>query len=144
MAFPHVSRPQSWHEADEAKPATMSHREDWRDVPLITIDPADAKDHDDAVYAEHDPSPDNPDGVIVTVAIADVSWYVRPELAARPRSPEARQLGLFPRPRRADAAGADFQRPLLAEGRRRPPCACRSHGASRRKAARRAIPSIAS
>ena len=42
----------------------------WRDLPLITIDPADAKDHDDAVYAELDPSPDNPDGVIVTVAIA--------------------------------------------------------------------------
>ncbi len=56
----------------------MSHREDWRDVPLITIDPADAKDHDDAVYAEHDPSPDNEGGVIVTVAIADVSYYVRP------------------------------------------------------------------
>ena len=47
-------------------------------MPLITIDPADAKDHDDAVYAEPDPSPDNPGGVIVTVAIADVSWYVRP------------------------------------------------------------------
>ena len=56
----------------------MAHREDWRDLPLITIDPADAKDHDDAVYAEPDPSPDNPDGVIVTVAIADVSYYVRP------------------------------------------------------------------
>ncbi len=64
-------------EAEAAQPATMSHREDWRHVPLITIDPADAKDHDDAVYAEHDPSPNNPGGVIVTVAIADVSWYVR-------------------------------------------------------------------
>ncbi len=50
-------------------------------LPLITIDPADAKDHDDAVYAEPDPSPDNPGGVIVTVAIADVSWYVRPNSA---------------------------------------------------------------
>ncbi len=68
-------------EAEEAKPASMSHREDWRDVPLITIDPADAKDHDDAVYAEPDPSPDNPGGVIVTVAIADVSYYVRPKSA---------------------------------------------------------------
>ncbi|WP_027486208.1 ribonuclease R [Allorhizobium undicola] len=64
-------------EAEAAKPATMAHREDWRHVPLITIDPADAKDHDDAVYAEPDPSPDNPGGVIVTVAIADVSYYVR-------------------------------------------------------------------
>ncbi|NTF93435.1 ribonuclease R [Rhizobium rhizogenes] len=76
--IPHVFPPAVIAEADAAKPATMSHREDWRSLPLITIDPADAKDHDDAVYAEVDPSPDNPDGVIVTVAIADVSWYVRP------------------------------------------------------------------
>lgn len=76
--IPHVFPAPVIAEADAAKPATMSHREDWRSLPLITIDPADAKDHDDAVYAEMDPSPDNPDGVIVTVAIADVSWYVRP------------------------------------------------------------------
>ncbi|KAJ0335533.1 hypothetical protein COL154_014410, partial [Colletotrichum chrysophilum] len=65
-------------EADAAGPATMKSREDWRALPLVTIDPVDAKDHDDAVYAEPDLSPDNPDGVIVPVAIADVSWYVRP------------------------------------------------------------------
>ncbi|SCB15512.1 ribonuclease R [Rhizobium miluonense] len=76
--IPHVFPAAVIAEADAAKPATMSHREDWRSLPLITIDPADAKDHDDAVYAEMDPSPDNPDGVIITVAIADVSWYVRP------------------------------------------------------------------
>ncbi len=75
--IPHIFPQDVLAAADEAKPATMSHREDWRKLPLITIDPADAKDHDDAVYAELDPSPDNPDGVIVTVAIADVSWYVR-------------------------------------------------------------------
>lgn len=68
-------------EAEAAEAATMAHREDWRDLPLITIDPADAKDHDDAVYAELDPSEDNPDGVIVTVAIADVSYYVRTKSA---------------------------------------------------------------
>ncbi|SSC68332.1 unnamed protein product [Ciceribacter selenitireducens ATCC BAA-1503] len=79
--IPHIFPQSVIAEADEAKHATMSHREDWRDVPLITIDPHDAKDHDDAVYAERDPSPDNPDGVIVTVAIADVSWYVRPKSA---------------------------------------------------------------
>ncbi|WP_288428800.1 ribonuclease R [uncultured Agrobacterium sp.] len=75
--IPHIFPQNVLAEADDAKPASMSHREDWRDLPLITIDPADAKDHDDAVYAEPDPSPDNPDGVIVTVAIADVSYYVR-------------------------------------------------------------------
>ncbi|MFB9951044.1 ribonuclease R [Rhizobium puerariae] len=76
--IPHIFPKAVLDEADAARPATMAKREDWRDVPLVTIDPADAKDHDDAVYAEPDPSPDNPDGVIVTVAIADVSWYVRP------------------------------------------------------------------
>lgn len=68
-------------EAEAAEAASMSHREDWRHVPLITIDPHDAKDHDDAVYAEPDASQDNPGGVIVTVAIADVSYYVRPKSA---------------------------------------------------------------
>lgn len=77
--IPHIFPQQVLDEAEAAEPATMAKREDWRDLPLITIDPHDAKDHDDAVYAETDPSPDNPDGVIVTVAIADVSWYIRPK-----------------------------------------------------------------
>jgi ribonuclease R len=68
-------------EAEAAEPASMSHREDWRQVPLITIDPHDAKDHDDAVYAEPDTAEDNPGGVVVTVAIADVSYYIRPKSA---------------------------------------------------------------
>ncbi|MGE7369790.1 ribonuclease R [Neorhizobium sp. NPDC001467] len=75
--IPHIFPQSVMNEAKAAQPANMSKREDWRDLPLVTIDPADAKDHDDAVYAEPDPSPDNPDGVIVTVATADVSWYVR-------------------------------------------------------------------
>ncbi|MCB9978515.1 MAG: ribonuclease R [Rhodospirillales bacterium] len=49
-------------------------REDLRDIPLVTIDGADARDFDDAVYAE--PLPDG--GFHLIVAIADVSWYVRP------------------------------------------------------------------
>ena len=75
--IPHIFPPAVIAESEAAKAATMNHREDWRTVPLITIDPHDAKDHDDAVYAEMDPSPDNPDGIIVTVAIADVSAYIR-------------------------------------------------------------------
>ncbi|HEV7874443.1 MAG TPA: RNB domain-containing ribonuclease, partial [Enterovirga sp.] len=63
--------------AENAKPATLKGREDWRDLPLVTIDPPDAKDHDDAVHAVPDGDPDNPDGHIVTVAIADVAAYVR-------------------------------------------------------------------
>ncbi len=68
-------------EAEAAKRATMEHREDWREEPLVTIDPPDAKDHDDAVMAVSDPDPNNPGGTIVTVAIADVAWYVRPGMA---------------------------------------------------------------
>jgi ribonuclease R len=64
-------------EAHAAEPPTLSGREDLRDVPLITIDPADARDHDDAVYAAPDDSENNPGGWIVWVAIADVAAYVR-------------------------------------------------------------------
>ena len=44
---------------------------------MITIDPPDARDHDDAVWAEPDDDPANPGGVKVIVAIADVAAYVR-------------------------------------------------------------------
>jgi ribonuclease R len=79
--IPYIFPDTVMREADDAGPADMKHREDWRSMPLVTIDPADAKDHDDAVYAEPDTSPDNPGGQIVVVAIADVSWYVRPRSA---------------------------------------------------------------
>ncbi|MGF7157725.1 ribonuclease R [Bartonella heixiaziensis] len=59
------------------KPVSIDNREDWRQLPLITIDPPDAKDHDDAVYATRDKDPKNRDGWIVVVAIADVSSYVK-------------------------------------------------------------------
>ncbi|MGA7805409.1 ribonuclease R family protein, partial [Bradyrhizobium sp.] len=65
-------------EAEEATPATLKGREDFRGVPLVTIDPPDAKDHDDAVHAEPDSDPNNKGGHIVHVAIADVAFYVRP------------------------------------------------------------------
>jgi ribonuclease R len=66
-------------ESEAAKPATLAGREDWRNVPLVTIDPPDAKDHDDAVHAELDSDPNNKGGYIVNVAIADVAFYVRPQ-----------------------------------------------------------------
>ncbi len=65
-------------EADVAMPADLKGREDLCDLPLVTIDPSDARDHDDAVFAEADPDPANPGGHIVWVAIADVAHYVRP------------------------------------------------------------------
>src|SRR5690606_12830763 len=67
----------------EAAPGRISRkgREDWRDLPLVTIDPPDAKDHDDAVHAAPDADPSNPGGFVCTVAIADVGLYVRPGTA---------------------------------------------------------------
>ena len=76
--IPHVFSAAVLREAEEAKPATLANREDWRDLPLVTIDPADAKDHDDAVHAAPDDDPANPGGFVLTVAIADVAFYVRP------------------------------------------------------------------
>jgi len=65
-------------EAEAAQPPTLAGREDLRDIPLITIDPVDARDHDDAVYAQPDDDPKNPGGWVCWVAIADVAAYVRP------------------------------------------------------------------
>ena len=49
-------------------------REDLRHLPIVAIDPADARDHDDAVWA----APNEDGGYDAIVAIADVSFYVRP------------------------------------------------------------------
>jgi len=76
--IPHTFSHSLMGEADAARPATLESREDWRHVPFVTIDPPDAKDHDDAVHATPDPDPRNQGGHIVSVAIADVAHYVRP------------------------------------------------------------------
>ncbi|MBX9846663.1 MAG: ribonuclease R [Xanthobacteraceae bacterium] len=76
--IPHVLPVAAEAEAHAARPATLEGREDWRKLALVTIDPVDAKDHDDAVHAAPDPDPANPGGHIITVAIADVAHYVRP------------------------------------------------------------------
>ncbi|MDO9384271.1 MAG: ribonuclease R [Hyphomicrobiaceae bacterium] len=66
-------------ESERLTPPTMEGgRVDLRGVQLLTIDPPDARDHDDAVHAEADSDARNPGGFIVTVAIADVAYFVRP------------------------------------------------------------------
>lgn len=65
-------------QAKAARAPTLKGRTDLRAVPLITIDPEDARDHDDAVYAEPDTDPNNQGGWRVWVAIADVAAYVTP------------------------------------------------------------------
>ncbi|MDB6176757.1 ribonuclease R [Paracoccus sp. Z330] len=64
-------------EAESRKPAAMKGREDLRDLPLVTIDPSDARDHDDAVAA----TIEDDGGASIWVAIADVAFYVRPDSA---------------------------------------------------------------
>ncbi|MBM3598526.1 MAG: ribonuclease R [Alphaproteobacteria bacterium] len=64
--------------AERAKPVGPEGRTDLRDLPLVTIDGEDARDFDDAVWAERDTSSDNPSGWHLVVAIADVAHYVRP------------------------------------------------------------------
>ncbi|MBX2853528.1 MAG: ribonuclease R [Rhodobacteraceae bacterium] len=84
-------------EAQDSKPLTkLGKRLDLRGTPLVTIDPADARDHDDAVYAEKDQDPANPGGWIVWVAIADVAHYVLPGSALDRAARERGNSAYFP------------------------------------------------
>ncbi|WP_039332324.1 ribonuclease R family protein [Novosphingobium subterraneum] len=74
--IPFVFPEAALREAEEAAklPLSEDKREDLRHLPIVAIDPADARDHDDAIWAE----PDGQGGFNALVAIADVSFYVRP------------------------------------------------------------------
>ncbi len=76
--IPHVFPAPALREAEAAAPLSVRGREDWRAVQFVTIDPPDAKDHDDAVHAAPDTDPKNPGGHVLLVAIADVAHYVHP------------------------------------------------------------------
>ncbi|MGD0189218.1 MAG: ribonuclease R [Rhizomicrobium sp.] len=65
-------------QAERAEPVSLRGRTDLRKIPLVTIDPEDARDHDDAVWAGPDDDPSNKGGHLVIVAIADVAQYVTP------------------------------------------------------------------
>jgi ribonuclease R len=90
--IPHVFGDEVIEEAERAAklPLTPDGREDLRDVPIVAIDPIDARDHDDAVWATGDDDPANKGGFRAIVAIADVSYYVRPDGAL---DREARRRG---------------------------------------------------
>ena len=77
-------------DAEAAEPVSADGRTDLRRVPLITIDGADARDFDDAVWAEPDPDDKNKGGWHLLVAIADVSWYVR---SGKPLDQDAHDRG---------------------------------------------------
>ena len=88
--LPHAFSKEALDEAATLKPASGSGRQDLRGLPLVTIDGEDARDFDDAVWAERDTAQDNPGGWRLIVAIADVAWYVRP---GRPLDREALNRG---------------------------------------------------
>ena len=74
--IPHIMPEEAIAEAEIAAqlPLDPKVREDLRHLPIVAIDPADARDHDDAIWAE----PEGQGGFNAVIAIADVSFYVRP------------------------------------------------------------------
>ncbi|CAN5840215.1 ribonuclease R [soil metagenome] len=79
LGIPDVFSPETLEEAKRvATVPLVDDREDLRHLPIVAIDPADARDHDDAVWAAPDDDPANEGGWQAIVAIADVSFYVRP------------------------------------------------------------------
>jgi ribonuclease R len=93
--LPHEFSSEALREAhawgDEVDPLEANSRIDLRELPLVTIDGEDAKDFDDAVYAESHPS-----GFRLIVAIADVSHYVRPGTAVDREAKERGTSVYFP------------------------------------------------
>ncbi|TVQ84563.1 MAG: ribonuclease R [Micavibrio sp.] len=71
-------------------------RKNLQDIPLVTIDGADARDFDDAVFAEPDTDSRNKDGWHIIVAIADVAHYVRPGTALNAHALERGNSTYFP------------------------------------------------
>ena len=79
LGIPDVFAAEALEEAARvARQPLGAGREDLTHLPIVAIDPADARDHDDAVWAAPDDDPANAGGWKAIVAIADVSFYVRP------------------------------------------------------------------
>jgi ribonuclease R len=124
--IPHIFPEEVLEEAPRAAKLRLSDkaREDLRHLPIVAIDPADARDHDDAIWAE----PDGQGGFNALVAIADVSFYVRPGSAL---DREARKRGnsvYFPDrvvPMLPEVLSADVC--SLKEGEDRAAMACHLH-----------------
>ncbi|MBW6527578.1 RNB domain-containing ribonuclease [Sphingomonas sp. RHCKR7] len=82
LGIPDVFAQEALDEAERvARQPLGEGREDLTHLPIVAIDPADARDHDDAVWAAPDDDPANAGGWQAIVAIADVSFYVRPKSA---------------------------------------------------------------
>ena len=109
----------------------LAGREDLTRIPLPTIDPEDARDHDDAVWVD---ARADDGGYKAWIAIADVSHYVRPGTATRRGGARPRVLHLPARSRDPDAAARALVEPLLAPARRDPALPLRRGRARRRRA----------
>jgi ribonuclease R len=94
--LPTVFTSEALAEAAAAGPVKLGKRRDLRRIPLVTIDGADARDFDDAVWAETDTDPANPGGWHLLVAIADVAHYVRPRSALDRAAQERGNSAYFP------------------------------------------------
>lgn len=90
LGIPHEFPEHVLAEAERVAAIDLGPREDLTHVPIVAIDPADARDHDDAVWAAPDDSSENQGGWRAIVAIADVAYYVRPGSAL---DKEARKRG---------------------------------------------------
>lgn len=88
--IPHVFGEEVLKESARVAKQSLGAREDLTHLPIVAIDPADARDHDDAVWASEDDDPKNAGGWKAVVAIADVSFYARPGSAL---DREARKRG---------------------------------------------------
>src|SRR5918993_2309973 len=86
----HEFRQEAIDEAHRVSALPLGPREDLTHLPIVAIAPADARDHDDAIWAAPDDDPANAGGWKAIVAIADVSFYVRPGSAL---DKEARKRG---------------------------------------------------
>ena len=119
--LPHRFGEAATEQAAKAAHQPLGEREDLRHLPILTIDPADARDHDDAVWA----APREDGGWDAIVAIADVSFYVREgsalDRAARERGNSVyfpdRVVPMLPEVLSADACS-------LVEGKDRAVLAC--------------------
>ncbi|ABI55934.1 ribonuclease R [Alkalilimnicola ehrlichii MLHE-1] len=92
VEWPEAVDAETAHLGEEVPEAAKADRVDLRNTPLVTIDGADARDFDDAVYCEPTPS-----GWKLTVAIADVSHYVRPGAALDDEARNRATSVYFPR-----------------------------------------------
>ncbi len=106
--FPPAVTAQADAYGDQVDANESARRIDLRELPLVTIDGDTARDFDDAVYAEP-----HAEGFRLIVAIADVSYYVRPGTALDAEGAAPRYVGLFSNPCHTDAAAGAVGQPVL-------------------------------